>query len=759
MSDKVNLNEPFETRVTVESTVNKDVKLLLFRNKKLICEEKLKITKGKNTFFIPQKIDESGFYSYEASLITDENEDTLVENNRAWAYTKVMGKPKVLLVDTDPKKSKYLLSALRHQEIDVTFSLPQNLPGDFSELQNYNSIILSDVSALNISYEQMLQIQSYVRDLGGGFIMIGGENSFGIGGYYKTPIEETLPVSMEIRKERKLPTMALALIIDKSGSMADFGKSGMEKIALAREAAIACVDLLSPSDQIGVIGFDDAAKWIVPFQQRTENKDRITGDIASMRAGGGTNAYPALDMAIENLMKTEAILKHIIILSDGMTAPGDFDSLTKLMKSNKITLSSVAIGQDADIPFMQSLAQKGGGRFYFTHDATVLPQIFTKETFIASKSAMVEKPFRPVVNKYGQILSGIDWEKVPPLGGYVITSPKERSEVLLLAPDDDPLLAQWYYGIGKSIAFTSDAKSRWATEWIKWDSFPSFWTQAVRWTMRSDESRFIDSEVFFENGEGKIVVDTVDEEGEFMNLLDLKAKIVSPGLEVKEIYLNQKGSGRYEATFPCPVTGTYLVNIGGDKVGYQNLGFSYSTGPEYKNLGTDNFLLGRIAAETGGRKLSFKDYDKIFTPPQEKTFEVKEIWPMLILWAIFLFPLDIAVRRIFLPDGWQEKILKRFKIQKKIFVEEAPVTLMRLKERKSDVVSEREKKFTPLAEMVSGKSSVPEKKIFVKEEKLKEAKTPVIIKKDTAEPVKPEKSAGSLSRLKDVKKKALDDFK
>jgi len=483
--ETVNIDEPFEARIILESTGDIPVKLQFYRDGKLMGEETLSLQKGKNVFLVPQKVQEGGFYSYEVQLLAEKGRDTLADNNRAFAYTRAYGKPSVLLVEGEIGEASFLVKALEHEGINIDAVSYDRIPSDMAELQNYRCLILSDISSTQLSYEQMLQIQSYVRDLGGGFIMIGGENSFGVGGYYNTPVEETLPLSMDIRKDRHMPTMALVLVIDKSGSMADFGQTGVEKIALAREAAIASVALLSPSDQIGVIAFDDAAKWVVPFQKRTDNKEGIVRDIASMRAGGGTNIYPALLEAERVLSQTEAILKHVILLSDGRSAPGNFDSIVANMNSQNITLSCIGIGQDADIPFLQSLAEKGGGRLYHTTDVSLLPRIFTKEALLASRAAIIEEEFYPVIKKHGSLIDGIEWNEVPPLGGYVVATAKTRAEVFLVTPEDeDPLLARWYYGIGKSLAFTSDAKTRWGAEWIKWKYFPSFWSQCVRWSMR-----------------------------------------------------------------------------------------------------------------------------------------------------------------------------------------------------------------------------------------------------------------------------------
>ncbi|MEQ8189514.1 MAG: VWA domain-containing protein [Candidatus Eremiobacterota bacterium] len=739
--EHVSKNEPFDAKIVLESTILSDVKIQFYRNSALTGEKKLSLKPGKNVFFIPQKVEDSGFYTYEIQVITGKNSDTLMDNNRAWAYTKASGEPRILIISEDSAMDRYLVNALKGIEISHISS--DNIPTELFQLQNYQTIILNDISSIKFSSEQMKQIQSYVRDLGGGLIMIGGENSFGTGGYYNTPVEETLPVSMDIRKERKMPVMALVLAIDKSGSMADYGSGGVEKIALAREASIACVELLSPSDQIGIIGFDDAAKWVVPFQKRVDDKDFIIKNIASLRAGGGTDAFPALDEARRVLTVTKAMLKHVILLSDGRTAPGDFDSLAKTMAENKITMSCVGIGSDADIPFLQSLAKSGGGRVYFTCDVSLLPRIFTKEALIASKSAIIEENFSPVINSYDEILEGIDTP--PVLGGYVVTTAKDRAEVLLLTKEEDPLLAKWYYGLGKSVAFTSDVKGRWSERWIKWKSFPLFWSHVARWAMKSDESSYLETNVSMEENEGKIIVDAIDDEGEFINLLRIKGRIISPSLKSTEVLLKQEGPGRYEGRFPVTEKGTYLISTGNDKVGYQTTGFDVSVPPEYKALGCNRDLLWHIAKETEGRILNINDYDKVFEHSVKQSYQVKVIWPFLIVLAMLLFPLDIAVRRIFLPEGWAEKILVIFTPKKEIAKPFEAETLSRLKSKKSEIIKKTEEKVSILPDMEQVEKKPP---LLVQSQKKKDVKITEEVKE-----------ISSLSRLKDVKKKALNDFR
>ncbi len=355
---------------------------------------------------------------------------------------------------------------------------PRGAPDNLAELQNYDLMVLSNVPATSLSLRQMEVARTYVRDLGGGLIMLGGDQSFGLGGYYKTTLEEILPVRSDFEKEKEKPSLAMMLVIDKSGSM------GGEKIEMAKEAARAAVELLGPSDKVGVLAFEGENFWVSELHPCTD-KGFVLDRIAGLEAGGGTNMAPAMEEAHETLQSAVAKLKHVIILTDGISAPGDFEGIAQAMAADRITVSTVALGGDADQTLLEEIARIGNGRFYLADDAAQVPQIFAKETVTASKSAINEQPFSPAIVRPTQVLSEIRLDEAPFLLGYVVTRPKPTAEVILATESGDPLLAWWRYGLGMSVAFTSDAKARWAAEWLTWPQFGQFWAQVVRHAIRT----------------------------------------------------------------------------------------------------------------------------------------------------------------------------------------------------------------------------------------------------------------------------------
>ncbi|MBM4082721.1 MAG: VWA domain-containing protein, partial [Planctomycetes bacterium] len=384
--------------------------------------------------------------------------------------------------------------------------------------------------------------------------MLGGDESFGLGGYYGTDVEKLLPVHVQPEMKKEKPTLAMMLLIDKSGSM-----TGL-KMDLAKEAAIATAELLGPDDKVGVVAFDGAAYWIAPLQSGRD-KFAIVDKISAIQAGGGTNMYPALEMAYEALSVAEAKLKHLIALTDGQTQSGDFKAIVARMASEKMTLSTVAIGQGADTNLLKQLADWSGGRYYFTEDAFAIPKIFTREAVMAAKSSLVEEPFMPHVVKPTEMTRGIRFDECPFLLGYVATKPKPTAEVSLISDRGEPVLAAWRVGLGKTAAFTSDVKARWASDWVTWREFPKFWAQVARSTMRKPTAAGFETSIAVEKGKARLTIDAVDPAGRYMNGLTTKVTVIKPGGESAEGEGRQIAPGRYEAVMPVDAVGTYVVRV------------------------------------------------------------------------------------------------------------------------------------------------------------------------------------------------------
>ncbi len=378
-------------------------------------------------------------------------QDTLAENNQGGAVVLVGRMPRVLLVESRPGAAAHLAEALGQEHVEVKVCLPEEIPRQAEALDRYDLVILSNIPATALPAERMESIGRYVGDFGGGLIVAGGDESFTPGGYRGTPLEDILPVRSEAKKNKPKPTLAMVLVLDCSGSME--GKS----ITLAKQAAGGAVKMLGPRDQVGVLAFEDKNWWVSPLHV-CNDKDDILRRIDTIAAGGETDMYPALDKAYLALRESFADLKHIIVLTDGVSSPGDFGGLVKKIAADGITLSTVAVGEEAAGPLLKELAAEAKGHYYYAVDLARVPQIFALETSIAGKLGITEEPFFPQVVGAAPVLAGLDLEHAPTLLGYVETEPKPQSEVLLASKSGDPLLVCGRYGRGRTVAFTSDVR-------------------------------------------------------------------------------------------------------------------------------------------------------------------------------------------------------------------------------------------------------------------------------------------------------------
>ena len=639
----------FRVRVIARSAKPGVGTLRLYRNDKYMGERKITLSGDKaDVVSVSQSADRPGLYRYRATLEMDDKVlDTIPQNNTVVGTVQVTGQAKVLYVEGVSGQSKHLARVFREQNIQVDIIPPDQFPSTLGELRPYAAVVLSDVPAYQLTQRQMGTIETYVRDLGRGFMMLGGQHSFGVGGYFKTPIENTLPVNMDIEDKTRFPKIGIVMALDKSCSM---GGGAGSKLGLAKEAAILSTELLQEQDLLGVVGFDSAASWILPLSPLNDAR-RARNTIASIRVGGGTDIYPALSKSINALKASDASLKHVILLSDGVTAPAAFEDLIKDARRNDITITSLTFGTDADRQTMQRFAKWGGGKYYLVTDPKSVPAIFTREIMLASRSFLIEEPFTPVKKTPSELVKGVDIGKIPTLYGYVATEPKQRAVVSLEIPDEEytsPLLAHWRYGLGRSVAFTSDAKARWARDWVGTETYTQLWTQVTRWIVGETMGQSLDVTTEIQNGEMLIAVDAYDQKGDFRNFLDGSARVVAPDLSVHQVALRQVGPGRYEGVLPVNQDGSWLAGIAmkqGEKLIGQTVAEAVQPySPEYKvqTMGLPRLTqLGRLG---GGGSLT--DPAEVFSRPQEARLIPQPLWQHCLWLAAVWLLLDVASRRL-----------------------------------------------------------------------------------------------------------------
>jgi len=658
MPGQLKTGEPFDLTARIRANIETTARVKLYQNQFLLEQRDVVLKPGANSFSAPNLRADGTFVTYEVEVIAAS--DTLAENNRAQATVSLRGQPRALLVDSDETKLRPLAEALRREKIQAETRPTSGLPRALEDLQQFDLLAVSDVSALAMSREQMELFRRWVQDFGGGFVMLGGESSFGVGGYYRTPIEQMLPVRMEHQDRQDVPSVALLVVLDRSGSMTALVQ-GQTKMSLANQGAVFALNVLQPRDYFGVLAVDVRTHTVAPLAQHGA-KDPVAQKIMTVTAGGGgIYIYTSLAEAFAQLRDVPARIKHVILFSDaadaeeknagemGDGAPGSGSSLdlASAMLSSKITTSVVALGleTDRDTAFLRQLAERGNGRFYLTSDATTLPQIFSTETMKVAQSSMIEEPFQPVPAQRSGITGGIDWSQAPLLLGYNSTKPKPTADVLLATERGEPLLAVWRYGLGQAAAFTSDAKARWASEWLAWPGYGKFWAQLVRGVMRRSDRGSFAIATSEAGGRLAITIDAVKPDGSFRNELPVSVRAMRADGTSATLGTTQVGPGQYRAEFELPETGTTLFSVASPELpdGGTSFGHTRSYPREFLTSATDDAMLRQLAGKTGGR------FDpkpaEIWAAPAVSAPQLHELTDAFLIAALALIPLDIFLRR------------------------------------------------------------------------------------------------------------------
>ena len=647
LASQARLNEGAALDLTamVESSLAGEGRIRLFQNGIQVEERPLTVSVGQQQpvvfHLVPEK---RNIYNYRVVVEGFEGRDAIPENNEALTLVDVRGKPLLLYVEGEPAEARFLAQAMEKEGIRLDVRSPEGLPETLQELAGYDGIILSDVAAHEIGEARMNAIRDYVENLGGGFIMIGGMKSFGVGGYYRTPIEEILPVKLKAPDMEEQQSSALALVMDRSGSM-----SG-QKIEICKSASIATAELLSPKDYLGVFAFDSDVHVVVPMT-RVTSTSAIASQIASLTAGGGTNVYPGMAAAREELAKVKAKVKHMIVLTDGQTTGEGYQALASQCHAEGITISTVAVGAGAQIGLLQAIAAAGGGQSYVTMDPTAITRIFTQDTMMHTGRMIREEAFEPKLVERHAMLRGWQEGSVPPLLGYVKTNRKATSQTLLVTDTDDPLLSTWRFGLGKVTAFTSDCKSRWSALWVsQWPGYSSLWAQILRETARAPQGQFMDLRLEDEGEDVRINVDLLADAGSRKNdavveanVFFLPANALGSAMRlVEEKTLEQYGSGLYAGSFHPTKPGVYLVRA---RAGAQTVsaGHVHNPSAEVSTGQIDDSVLKKACELTGGTWLGDGSIDPVLEGSDVSRY--LELTPYLLLMLLGLFLLDVAVRR------------------------------------------------------------------------------------------------------------------
>ncbi len=651
LPERADPHEPIELRVVTRATRATEVDVRVMRDGEPIAVTRTRVRAGDDVLTMRDVATEPGVHRYDVLVDpVDPDADAARENNEGGAYVRVSGGARVLLLTERPPEAEALAEALRRAGFVVDVRDRTGVPADLGTLASYDLLVLADLGARAFTTAGLAQIQSYVRDLGGGLLMTGTRDAFGLGGYAYTPVEEALPATFDLRKRRDRASLAMVIAIDKSGSMGVEVSPGNTKLDVANEAAARSAMLLSPFDRIGIAHVDTAVDWSVSMRP-VEDPAQIAAQVRRATVGGGGILIDlTLEASYEALRRESTQLKHLLLFADGSDSEEmtGARSLVERAARDHITTSIVAMGNGPDTPELEQLTRLGGGRFYIVEDMTELPRIFTQETIEASRSAIVDHAFRALPGVDAAATRGLDLADAPALGGYVVMNARGRAQRLLGATREDPLLLVWQHGIGRSATFATDTGSGFARAWLGWSGYNALFGQLARDLARSPERR--DAQVFvtMSGGKGHVRVEAVDAQGRYRNYLDLSAAIAGPEGRPMSVRLEQTGAGRYEASFDADAPGAYLVTVSEAERGLVgSAGIVRPAGDELRGEGTDRAKLAQLAALTGGRVLSNLDTTFRVRPPP--VYAYAPLWPGLVLSALLMLLASVAVRRLVLP--------------------------------------------------------------------------------------------------------------
>ncbi|MEK6642653.1 MAG: VWA domain-containing protein [Planctomycetota bacterium] len=659
------VDEAAELRASVRATRPTRGRLLVYHNDKLLKigeagreGVQVQLGVGANPVRIPIQFRTAGLHRFRVEFAPDDPaSDALVVNNVASTATIVDGRAKALLVENpamlngfDQKSNDLLIEALTTGGVEVDRVDVTDASLDTASFVNTPLIILSNISAMDLPTESQQALVTYVRDMAGGLIVIGGDQSFSAGGYGGTVLEDVLPVRTD-RDKMLMLNSALVVVLDRSGSMMG------DKIEMAKKAAEGSAKLLSSQDFIGVVSFDSSPTWDVTVQ-RCANKDQVLKKIRMIQPGGGTDMFPALAQAGKEIASTSAYAKRIIVLTDGQSAPADFLGAVKSFLAKGIVTSAIAVGADADRALLESIAKAGGGRFYLAVSPQHLPRIFFRETSLVTRTGVYEKTFTPTLRPLpgDEPIAGISPSEVPPLEGHVMTAIKPEATLAMFrrsSQGEDPVLAYWQCGLGRCVAFTGGMWQKWGPKWVSWPGFSKLWTQIAVWAARPQTMQDWAISTHVENGKVHVVVEADSDRAMNQPFPAMEARAIDPTQQSRSLMLRPTGLGRFEAEFPAAATGDYLVRVaqlqrdGGRSIGVMQAVVSVTNTAETKDLRSDEARLQDIARRAGGRVVDLSTPERLFEPSDVKEMRTfQPIWDVFLKWSLVLFLLDVAVRRL-----------------------------------------------------------------------------------------------------------------
>ena len=737
----VRKDQPFDLRVVVNRDVGSSgsqtpvkAKLRISRSngerEEMFSEQEVILPPGKSVFTVNEKIEQADSYTYTAQVIPlDTSDDGTTRNNSSTAFTHVQGRGRVLLIQgaETPGSSDFLIDRLRKEGIEVTVRTGSAAFTSLPELQRYDSVILDDVprasgdNADTIAAFTDAQIDMLVSNtkLGCGLIMLGGPNSFGVGGWTGTNIEKALPVDLQIKNKKIAPVGALVLMMH-AGEMpnANFWQ---------KKISVEAIKGLGFQDWAGMVEWNGNVGWLWNknkggMMKVGPNRKTMLSRIDRMMIGDMPDFDAPMKLAAAGFARLDQnpnakpAVKHMIIISDGDPTPPTAATMNLYKKMNvsitTVSVPSHGMSDKKTISMMRGIATDTGGKHYLVRSGKALPRIYQREVRRIASPLVKEIPapgLSPNVMQGHEIIKGLGSD-IPPITGFVMTSVKDSPlvEVILTssAVKDErngTVLAAWTYGLGKSVALTTDTGTRWASSWTSWEGYDRLVSQMVRWTMRplGDTGKYtLATDVL--DGKTRVIVTALDTEDNFLNFQQMSGMVVGPDMKLTEVQIVQTAPGRYEGEFESTSQGSYtLAVMPGAGKGQLLSGVNVAYSNEFRDRETNLPLLHSIVElpAKGGKVGQFiegsgatNELDKMlatnpFRRDLPKAMSVQEIWPLLVLWGSCLFFGDVFVRRVHVSFEWLSPALAT--LRNKLFRREQPVateeTMSRLKSKKAEL--------------------------------------------------------------------------
>ncbi len=608
---------------------------------------------GSNSFTFTLDDLAPGFYDLQLTIDPGSTADAFGENNTRSFGVVVRDAAHLLFVSQEGADNSFLIDKLTSTGAQITETRPADIPERLSALSAYDAIVLDDIPADALTFGQIEALQQSTRTLGRGLIVIGGASAYGPGGYANTPLEDLLPVDIKVTEGKDRQRVALLLVIDKSGSMALDPNKSLSKIDMAKEAARLASDALLDGDEIAILAFNDRQQWIVRLTRIEGQQDRDQIDVAveALDSDGGTEIYPALDVGFDEISKSDASVRHIVLLSDGKSTTGTRESYTKLiddMRQSGATLSTIAIGQDADTDLLQYLAQQGGGRYHAASTPEKIPLLTLQEAQAAGSQSVVRGGFQPIQTATSPIMTGVQPSDLPPLSGYDYVEIESSAQQVLSSDRGDPLLATWQYGLGRVVAWTADDGIDFANGWRDWEGYADFWAKVMQWALPDPERGPVDV-VAQRSGSDALV--TLAASGEDTNAADLEnaqVTLIGPdGSSATGITPYRSAPGEWQIRVANPQAGAYQISIDTGNGAPELSTFSVPASPELEPDPNAPALMQQLASRTGGRVLSFDDPAALFDLPASSSAgpeRYRAIWAAPLGLSLLLVLLELASR-------------------------------------------------------------------------------------------------------------------